>query len=183
VSTEQSSLDPLENLEHKTIDELKQFNPNIINEENYGIKFHDHLIEEYKIYVEMMDRISSRRTQANQFYISLLSALFGIISIVFDKNLISSPSSIFLTLLSILGILICFVWHINIDSYKQLNSLKFEVIQEIEQMLPFACYSREWNILRNRKKRYIGLSEIEKYIPFAISTAFFGLFIYSIINK
>ena len=39
--------------------------------EKYGDKFQDHLIEQYKLYVEMADRVSARRAQTNRFYISL----------------------------------------------------------------------------------------------------------------
>lgn len=34
---------------------------------SYGEKFHEHLLEQYKIYVEMMDRVSARRLQNNTF--------------------------------------------------------------------------------------------------------------------
>lgn len=34
----------------------------------------DLLIEQYKLYVEMADRISARRAETNKFYISLLTA-------------------------------------------------------------------------------------------------------------
>ena len=41
--------------------------------EEYGDKYSDHLPEQYKLYVEMTDRVSQRRERSNQFFITLLS--------------------------------------------------------------------------------------------------------------
>ena len=42
--------------------------------EEYGDKYSDHLLEQYKLYVEMTDRVSQRRERSNQFFITLLQA-------------------------------------------------------------------------------------------------------------
>ena len=47
----------------------------------YGDKFKDHLIEEYKLFVQMADNVSARRSQANQFYISVLSILLAAVAL------------------------------------------------------------------------------------------------------
>ncbi|NEO71343.1 hypothetical protein [Moorena sp. SIO3H5] len=179
----QSNQNSSENISNRASD--KSHLENIVNEK-YGDKFHDHLLGEYKIYIEMMDRISSRRNQANQFYISLLSGLFGLVSILIDKNFFSSSHNLILLLLSFLGLILCFVWLTTINSYRQLNLLKFQVIGEMEHYLPFACYSREWEIWKDNKKTYMRLTEVEKYVPIVLATAYFVLFVYSgfnLINK
>jgi len=50
-----------------------------MNREEYGEQFKEHLIEQYKLYVEMTDRISDRRERTNRFYISLLSVLLALL--------------------------------------------------------------------------------------------------------
>jgi len=150
----------------------------IVNSDNYGGDYHGHLLEEYKLYVEMADRMSARRIQASQFYISLLSALFGVIAILVEKKIFPGSEGSFLLLGSLLGLFLCFIWYVNINSYKQLNSLKFKVIEEMELYLPFPCYAREWKI-EKKTKQYQRLSNVEKYVPLSIALLYLGLAIYA----
>ncbi|MGK7954465.1 MAG: hypothetical protein AB4063_04265 [Crocosphaera sp.] len=165
--------------------EKKQSNSEDINKNSYGENFHDHLLEQYKLYVEMMDKVTERRGQTNTFYISLLSGLLALLSFLIDKdsNLFSGERNIFLLVFGILGIALCYVWHININSYKQLNSLKFKVINEIESYLPFRCYYREWEILREEKKhKYRRLNKVEKFVPLILSFPYFLLLIFAFLD-
>lgn len=148
--------------------------------EEYGSDFQPHLLEQYKMYVEMMDRVTERRGKTNTFYITLLSGLLALPSLLIDKNLFNEPKAVLVLLLAFLGLCLCFLWYININSYKQLNYLKFRVIHEIEPHLPFPFYSKEWEIEKNKVGQYRRLSKVEKCIPFIIAIPYFGLLIYSI---
>ncbi len=163
-----------------------------MEESNYKNSHYQlHLMEQYKLYVEMTDRISVRRGQANTFYISLLSALLALPTLVVDKGLFAGPLSLLLFLTSFLGLTLCLTWHVNLQSYKQLNRLKFKVINEMEKTLPFPCYSREWAILNenqsdndvkyNNNVRYIRLTTVEKYIPLIFSLPYVGLLLYTLL--
>lgn len=149
--------------------------------EKYGDKFQDHLIEQYKIYVEMADRISSRRFQTNRFYVTLLSGLLALLSLVVNINAFSSVLYVVFVAVGILGIALCILWYVNIHSYRQLNSGKFQVIHEMEQHLPFPAYEREWEILREGKegKKYRRLSKVEQYVAFILAVPYLILLIYS----
>src|SRR5262249_43950287 len=125
------------------------------------------LMEQYKLYVEMADRVSSRRIDASKFFTSLLTGLLALLSVVsipadFQKSIIAA--------VAILGIALCFVWIVNIRSYRELNSLKFKVVHEMEKHLPFPCYAREWEILKQEanKRSYFRLTRIEQYVPFLL---------------
>ena len=148
----------------------------------YGDKFKDHLIEQYKTYVEMTDRVSSRRTQIGQFYISLLSGLLVLLSLVVGSGSFGNMLNIIFVAVAVLGIALCTIWSINIRSYKQLNKGKFKVIHEIEEQLPFPCYTREWEILEEGKKsgKYLQLTRVEQYVPLALSVPFLILLAYSL---
>lgn len=130
------------------------------------------LLEQYKMFVEMADRVSQRRMKANQFYITLLSGLLALISLVIDKNnsLDNQYNAVVILASGLLGIVFCILWHINIRSYRQLNTKKFEVIQNMEKGLDFAPYSQEWDLLGQGKdsKKYFQLTRIEKLIPMVI---------------
>ena len=151
---------------------------------NYGSNFKAHILDQYKLYVEMTDRVSSRRVQIASFYISILSALLALLPIISNKDLFQKPQIFVLLAISVLGLCLCLAWFANINSYKQLNSLKFKVIHEMEAFLPFAFYEREWQILKENKnrRRYFRLTAVEQYIPVILSVPYVCLFIYSFIR-
>ncbi|MBD2385044.1 RipA family octameric membrane protein [Cylindrospermum sp. FACHB-282] len=151
---------------------------------SYGENFHLHILEEYKLYVEMMDRNTARRGQINTFYISLLSGILALMSVFFDKKILPINQVLLLLLLAVLGLALCFVWIVNINSYKELNFLKFKVINEMEKYLPYPCYTREWEILKegNISLNYRRLTKVEKYVPFILGFPYFCLLIYSLIK-
>jgi hypothetical protein len=152
--------------------------------ENYGSEFKTHLLEQYKLYVEMADRVSSRRVQTASFYTSILSALLALLSITSNKELFQGPQSFVLLTTAILGLCLCVAWSANINSYKQLNSLKFKVIHDMETHLPFPCYDMEWKILKEDKnrRRYFRLTAIEQYIPVILAVPYLCLLVYSLVK-
>ncbi|MEP0858768.1 hypothetical protein [Trichocoleus sp. DQ-U1] len=155
--------------------------------DTYGVKFQEHLLEQYKLYVEMIDRTTAKRNQMNSFYISLLSGLLAFISIATNKDIVNLKlpnfPAIAVLAVAILGIILCFVWQANIQSYKQLNSGKFKVLSEIEQYMPFPCYDREWEILKKDKRYqgYLTQTQVEKYVPFILTIPYLGLLMYSLL--
>jgi hypothetical protein len=153
----------------------------MIEKERYGDKFQEHLLDQYKIYVELADRVTERRHKANQFYSSLFSISIPLIIAGITKEIISNVVSL---VMSAFGVLLCVGWYYNINSYKQLNSGKFKVIHEMEEHLPFDCFKREWNHLKhgNDASKYLKLTKIEQYIPLVFLTLFLMLMSYSIIN-
>ena len=139
-----------------SIDAIKgSQNTDVPLKENYSSEFKTHILEQYKLYVEMADRVSSRRVQITSFYTSILSALLALLSITSNKEFFQGPQSFVFLTVAILGLCLCLAWAANINSYKQLNSLKFKVIHEMEIYLPFPCYSREWKILKEDKNRHV----------------------------
>ena len=130
----------------------------------------------------MADRISQRRAQTNQFYITILSALVVILSFIVSNHLYSIILNLVILVVAIVGMLLCILWYYNIESYKQLNSGKFKVIHEMEATLPFAAYKREWEILGEGKKKrtYFLLTHVEKYLPLIMAGLYVLLIICSI---
>lgn len=163
---------------------MTENNKTIMSKEQYGDKFQDHHLEQYKLYVEMADRISQRRTERNRYYLSLLSILLSVPSLIIALNISNEFQITFEKILfigiSLLGITLCSFWIANIHSYKKLNKAKFEVIIEMENNLPYSCYKNEWEKL-GKERRYLQLTTIEKIIPVIFIIPYITLFIYSII--
>ena len=136
------------------------------------------LIEQYKLYVEMMDRVTARRGQSNQFYLSIITALLGVIIVFSDENSNIMHADFLFLLASVIGIILCLSWLYNIDSYRQLNKIKFRVIEEIEEDLEFHCYKREWEIEKKEPIKYRRISSVERIIPIIMGGVHFILSVY-----
>ena len=51
----------------------------------YGDKYIEHLLEQYKIYISSVEKISDRRQKANEFFLALNSALVTLLGFVISK--------------------------------------------------------------------------------------------------
>lgn len=158
-----------------------------MQQEEYGQNYKTHLLEQYKLYVEMADRISSRRQSANSFFLSINTAIIALMSYI---NLGYKNSSSFYWLVSLAGMALCFMWYRLVRSYKDLNTAKFKVIHEMEAKLPIAPYGLEWEKVGKGKnsKLYLPFTHIEIYIPwvFFVIHAFVllsGLHVLDLIEK
>lgn len=119
-------------------------------------------LDQYKHYVNSAELVSERRLKSNTLFISLQSVLITLIGLFNVDRDVSLKS---LIVLSILGIVISAIWLIYINSFKQLNKLKFTVINEMESSMPFQPYNYEWHLDKRNSEKYIRLSKIEKLIP------------------
>jgi hypothetical protein len=133
-----------------------------VTRDEYGDLYDQHLLEQYKLYVESAERVSQRRAVANNFLLSVnafLVTLYGL-ALSFGDN------PVWLSVLPVGAILVCVAWLIVIRSYRQLNTAKFKVIHELEEHLPAALFDREWDIAeRGQGKAYKPLTHTEPYIP------------------
>lgn len=125
-------------------------------------KWHSHLLDQYKLYVEMADRISQRRTTANSYFLSVNSAILA-----FAGYLTSKESTEYLWLLAVAGGTLTLLWHSIITSYRNLNTAKWEVVHQIEKRLPISPYDAEWEAVERGKnaKLYRPISHIERGVP------------------
>ena len=141
------------------------FSANKDSNGDYNKQFFD----QYKMYIDLMDKISQRRATANSFFITANAALLTVASWYKDDF------GNYMYLISSVGIVMSLFWFFTIRSYGQLNSGKFKVIHEIEKKLPLNLFEYEWEILGNGKsyKKYWPLSHIERIVPFI----FIGLYI------
>lgn len=148
--------------------ELKEKNPleDMFNTKN-GLQDNTNLIfDQYKLYVEMADRISARRATTNSFYLTANSFLFVALGILMSNNLIVATPMIL-----IVGIFVSISWWLLIIYYKNLNSNKFKVINEIEKKLPVMGLLAEWQISKfqnKTKKKYRGLTFVEQWTPISL---------------
>lgn len=125
-----------------------------------------YLFEQYKLYVEMTDKISERRHQANSFFLTantvLITLITSFISLTKDQNIQHS----WIIFAAVSGIVFCLTWRYLIISYGQLNSGKFRVIHLLESKLPVKPFDAEWEALnRGDGKLYRPFTQTEIRIP------------------
>lgn len=137
--------------------------------------YQQHILEQYKIYIEMADRISARRNLANVFFLTLHTTLLSIIG--FSVQNLHFVCSKWLLILPFTGIIImCGVWWWLLQSFRQLNTAKYRVIGLLEEKLPSSPYwLAEWKELGEGKnwKKYLPLTSLEKLVPVIFSILYF----------
>src|SRR3990170_8660793 len=130
--------------------------------ETYGDSFKADLFEQYGHYVESAEKISERRVSANNYLLTVnafLVTLYGIVS--------AGRYNTYWTILGpVAGLLVSLTWYRIIISYRDLNTVKFAVIHELEQHMPAALYDNEWKKAEEgRGKAYHPLSHLERWVP------------------
>jgi len=132
------------------------------------------VFEQYKLYVEMADRISQRRMSANTFFISVNTLLFA------ATSFLNEATMQWKLVIGTLGLVLCFAWYFTLNSYRQLNSGKFKVIHEVEKLLPLNGYAYEWEVLGGgeKKSKYWPLSHVEKIVPAVFAVAYVVFIVY-----
>lgn len=138
------------------------------------------LLEQYKLFVGMADQVSERRLKTNQFYVGVISGLLAVLAFVYKKdnfNNLQSYHEAIVIAVTVLGLSLNCLWFINIRSFRKLNSGKFEVIHQMESLLPFQPFDLEWEIIKKgeRQNRYFQLSRLEQFLPLILSIPFLVL--------
>ena len=130
--------------------------------ETYDGSFSTDLLEQYKLYVQSAENVSTRRVSSNRYLLTVNAALVA--SYGFQSA--SSGLTIWTIPIAVAGITISLLMWSIIKSHRDLNAVKFKVIHELEQYLPAALYDYEWQLAQGgRGKIYRSVSQIELWIP------------------
>jgi hypothetical protein len=137
-----------------------------VTEDEYGPDYQQHVLEIYKLYVEMADQISARRQSANSFYLGINSALVALLGAgrsLTDEDILAG----FLFLVPVAGMVLSYLWYRVVRSYKDLNSGKFKVIHAMEKLLPLRSYDAEWTAVGrgDQPGLYLPFTEVEIRVP------------------
>ncbi len=139
----------------------------------YGKKYADHLFEQYKLFVDSAEKTSDRRLDAHKYFATINAAILTALGLTLQFG--NYESRIWARLvLGIAGVGSSVVYWMLIRSYKNLNSAKFAVIHRVEEKLPLALYSTEWDELGNGKdaRKHLPFSHIEIWIPVACALGY-----------
>ena len=134
------------------------------------------LLEIYKLHAELADRVSQRREGANRLYIGLLVGLLVFVVALLRFGTGDGPGRIVVFGIGTVGALLSCSWYFVIRSHRQLNTGKFEVLQDLEKQLAYAFFTREWDRLSKGRdrRRYWRLTEVETSLPWIFLAMFIG---------
>lgn len=113
------------------------------------------LLAQWQTCVEMANAVSSRRDTMNNLFVTLNLAIIAAISFLWDIKTLA---------LSGAGLMICVIWILFIKNFKELNSEKYKIINEMEMKLPIQAFKKEWTNLQANKK-YIEGTKLEIALP------------------
>lgn len=121
----------------------------------YGSEFNEHILEQWKTCVEMANCNSERRLTSNNIFIAINAAIIALTSFTPDCKSI---------VMSIVGIVVSIIWIYSIGSYKELNRVKYQIINELERILPASPYKYEWYLI-NKEGKYKRFTKLENILP------------------
>jgi len=137
------------------------------SKDDYGDNYQSHVLDIYRLYVQMTDNISARRQSANSFFLSINTAIVALVAYVNLGHDEAPSGGSLLWLVALAGMILCYLWYRLVRSYKDLNSAKFKVVHEIEKRLPLRPYDAEWTALGRGEdpKTYLPFTNIETRVP------------------
>lgn len=138
--------------------------------ESYGENHSDHILEMWKTYLGMADRISDRRERANAFFAAIHTGAFASIGFFIENQMYP-----WIMILSVfVGLPFAYIWYRLVRSYRDLNSAKFKVVHEVETMLPLKLFDAEWEAVGrgNDPNLYLPFTQIEVKAPIILYFAY-----------
>ena len=137
----------------------------------------DMILQEYKLYTEQKENFIDRNFRTNRFY--MVSFLVVILAMIFTSNVVFMERISSALLFSLIGISVCALWWMNVDSYNTLIKIKFaNVIEKIEEKLPVKPFTEEYKgTAEFRDKKVFMFSDIQKLIAVIGALFFFAVFV------
>ncbi len=146
----------------------------------YGERFQEHLLEQYKLYVDSAQRVSEKRISTGNYLLTVSSSLMTVFGIASTQRVGGG----WLIIIPIAGLLVSLTWYSLIRSYKNLNTAKFKAIHEIENYLPVALFRYEWHSCElGQGKTYKPITHLERWIPLIFAGVYLVLSVYSVLSR
>jgi hypothetical protein len=132
------------------------------------------ILEQYKAYIQDLGNFGTRYTTANGFYLSVVTALLGILALAKTGEAFGGAATYLGLAVSAFAVLVCLIWSRSVTSYRKLFGIKFDVLRAMEKAgRLFKIYKLEDDLRRDTS-----LLDIERFIPLLLSLPFFVTFVF-----
>ncbi len=135
------------------------------------------IFQEYKLYAEQKENFIDRNFRTNKFY--MVSFVVLIFAMIYTGNVVFMERLSATLVFSLIGIAVCALWWMNVDSYNILIKIKFaNVIEAIEEKLPVKPFTDEFKGIQEfRENKVFMFSDIQKFIAVLGALFFFAVFV------
>ncbi len=133
------------------------------------------IFSEYRIYTEQKENFIDRNFKTNKFYMTAVLVL--LFSLIYTGNVVFLYKISATLIFSLIGVSVCTLWWMNVDSYNTLIKVKFaNVIEKIEEKLPVKPFTEEYKgIDEFRKNKVFMFSDIQKIFAATAALFFFAV--------
>lgn len=138
-------------------------------------KYHDHILEQYKLYAQILDDHHNRFMNTLKFFISIQIIFFSGFGIIMKNEVSLGVFGTFVFLITALSI--CVVWLLITKSHYKLTTAKHETLEEMEFHLPLKPFHYEWHSKLKSGKSYLSMRTVFFALPIVISIIYLSLFI------
>lgn len=108
------------------------------------------LLEQYKIMVGSTEKVTDQRMRVNNLFFTVTSSILSVSLVVGKSFDFSVVGAIGMLVLSIMALVVTYLWEKLVRSYGKLNTGKFTVIDQIEKQLRTNMFEHEWNVLKDQ---------------------------------
>lgn len=135
------------------------------------------IFQEYRMYAEQKENFIDRNFRTNRFY--MVSFIAIIFAMIYTGNVVFMSKISATLIFSLLGVFVCALWWMNVDSYNTLIKIKFaNVLEVLEEKLPVKPFTDEFKGIEEfRNKNVFMFSDIQKIIAIFGALFFFAVFI------
>ena len=135
------------------------------------------IFQEYRMYAEQKENFIDRNFRTNRFY--MISFVAVILMMIYTNNIVFMEKISATLLFSLIGVSVCALWWMNVDSYNMLIKIKFaNVLEVIEEKLPVKPFTDEYKGIEEfRNKKMFMFSDIQKIIAVIGALFFFAVFV------
>lgn len=135
------------------------------------------LFDEYTFYVEHTQKLSERRQTATQTFLTINTAIFTILAFLFKDIGIQTGQLLLISLpLLAAGILVCWLWRLILNQYKDLIGWRYEQLRAMEQQLhdSYRILTKEWDeyYKPRENKPGVSFSDLEQWLPVIFGTLY-----------
>lgn len=148
--------------------------------------------EQYKMMVSSTEKVTESRLKVNNLFFTITSSILSVGFVLGKTFGFSIAATIGMLVLTSMSLLVSYFWEKLINSYGQLNTGKFKVIDKIEKQLRTNMFEDEWKILTeeikyepntNTESKVIKYFRIFIIIVGVIELIYLGYHLYQLIPK
>ena len=135
------------------------------------------IFQEYRMYAEQKENFIDRNFRTNRFY--MVSFVAIIFAMIFTGNVVFMSVLSATLIFSLIGVSVCALWWMNVDSYNTLIKIKFaNVLEVLEEKLPVKPFTDEYKGIEEFKNNKVFMfSDIQKLIAVIGALFFFAVFV------